>query len=355
MIRQLVFLLPRIDKNVFSARALLERQDFYASYLAREQEGNIRRAIALYSGTEKPVDSKSFNFIEPVWLGPTKLSLFSFFIKSLGYLKSLRGVRLILIAGTPFQPLLIARLISLRIRNSAIQVSIHGELDSIKQSRIKYLFLKSQLRHVSCLRFVSGAQRNDFFKQRKFAKLPSVIAPVPISTEFNLGSNAPRNSLGFIGRIHEERDPLLWVEIANLLPEIPKLVVGDGPLLNEMRATLRNGEFTGALAGDEIEEIWRRLQVLLSTAPYESYGLTIREALLHEVPVIAKTSAGAKDLALRFPNLVRLFENPKEAIALIYELRESPPTNDEYKSFKKWFVESQSESLNALAKLWAEM
>ncbi|MBU3715736.1 MAG: glycosyltransferase [Candidatus Nanopelagicaceae bacterium] len=202
---------------------------------------------------------------------------------------------------------------------------------------------------------MSGAQRNDFCKQPKFSKLPSVVTPVPINTEFNLGSNAPRNSLGFVGRIHEERDPRLWVEIANSLPEIPKLVVGDGPLLNEMRGALRSGEFTGVLAGDKLAEIWNRLLVLLSTAPYESYGLTIREALLHEVPVMAKTSAGAKDLALRFPNLVRLFENPEEAVALIYELRESPPTKDEFKSFREWFIESQSESLSALAKMWAAM
>jgi hypothetical protein len=46
MNRQLVFLLPRIDKNVFSAHALLARQDFYASFLAKEQGGNYKKALA---------------------------------------------------------------------------------------------------------------------------------------------------------------------------------------------------------------------------------------------------------------------------------------------------------------------
>jgi len=171
----------------------------------------------------------------------------------------------------------------------------------------------------------------------------------------NWAASDKRISLGFVGRVHEERDPLSWAAIANSLPDMPKLVVGDGPLLNEMRMRLKKGEFTGALNSAELEKIWPRINVLLSTAPYESYGLTIREALLHGVPVVAKTSAGVRELASRFPKLVRSFEEPSQAITLIVELFDSPPSKSEFSSFKEWFVESQQESLRALAKLWDEM
>lgn len=355
MKRQLIFLLPRIDKNVFSAQALLARQDLYASYLATKQGGEYQKAIAFYSGTEVPVDSHSHNFIEPIWLGTTKLNLFSFLIKSIKHLKGLKGMRLVLVAGTPFQPLLIARLISSRFSNSVIQVSIHGELASVEKSWIKYLFLKSQLTKVSSLRFVSETQRIDFCRKSRFASIPSVITPVPIDTQMNWDASDKRRSLGFVGRIHEERDPLSWAAIANSLPDMPKIVVGGGPLLNEMRTRLKTGEFTGALNSAELDKIWPRINVLLSTAPYESYGLTIREALLHGVPVVAKTSAGVREVASRFPKLVRLFEERAQAITLIVELFDSPPSKSEFSSFKEWFVESQEESLRALAKLWDEM
>ena len=354
MNRQLVFLLPRIDKNVFSAHALLARQDLYASFLAKEQGGNYKKALALYSGTDAPVNAETFNFIQPIWLGSTKLNLFSFLTKSLTHLKNPKGERLVLVAGTPFQPLLVARLIASRIDNCAIQVSIHGELASIKKSQIKYLFLKSQLRKVSCLRFVSSMQKNDFQGDPKFSTIPSVVTPVPINTENTLDNSRKRVNLGFVGRIHQERDPLLWTEIANSLPDVPKLVVGDGPLLNEMQRKLKGGEFTGVVDSARLDEVWPRIKVLLSTAPHESYGLTIREALLNGVPVVAKKSAGARELSSKFPNLVKLFTTPTEATAHLVALQESPPHRDDFKSFREWFVQEQNESLRALAKLWAQ-
>lgn len=355
MKKQLVFLMPRIDQNVFTPKTLLDRQNLYASYFAIEQGVKFSKAIALYSGTNGPIKEEEFAFVEPVWLGSPNSSLFDFFLKSLKYLKTIRGKRLVLVAGTPFQPLLIARLLSLLIRNSSIQVSVHGEIASIEKSKIKYTFLKSQLRRVSALRFVSQTQMSDFVKAINVSSIPTVITPVPIDV-----GTAPRKSevqkhLAFVGRIHEERDPLAWAKIANSLPEIRKLVIGDGPLLQSMKTALRDGTFLGILDKEALERSWSKIGILLSTAPYESYGLTVREALLNEVPVVARVSVGVSELAARFPNLVRIFNDTSEAIALIHELEASPPRVDEYKEFKEWFVKEQSSSLTALAKLWASI
>jgi phosphatidylinositol alpha 1,6-mannosyltransferase len=121
-----------------------------------------------------------------------------------------------------------------------------------------------------------------------------------------------------------------------------------------MQRKLKGGEFTGAVDSARLGEIWPRIKVLLSTAPHESYGLTLREALLHEVPVVAKKSAGAKELSSKFPNLVKLFVSPAEATALLITLQKSPPSRGDFKSFREWFVQEQNESLLALAKLWAQ-
>lgn len=355
MSRQLVFLMPRIDQNIFSPEELLARQDVYASYLAKEQGAEFYKAIAIYSGTKKPLKVEGLSSIEPIWIGSSNLPTLQFFLNSLRKLKKIKDKKLVFVAGTPFQPLLIARLLSICIRNSAIQVSIHGELASIKKVRSKYYFLKSQLKRVSGLRFVSQNQMNDFVKEFGVLPIPTVVTPVPIKLGTTSTGDAGRCNLGFVGRIHEERDPLAWVEIANSIPEMKKLVIGDGPLLETMKGALHGGIFLGVLERLDLEKAWSRITILLSTAPYESYGLTVREALLHEVPVVARSSAGVLELASKFPKLIRLFDDPREAVSLIRDFETSPPQSDDYQPFKEWFAKEQNKSLVALAKLWASI
>lgn len=354
MNKRLVFLMPHIEKNVFAAEALVERQNLYSSYFAKARGDKFEKSLVLYSGTSQPIRSRSFDYIEPIWLGSAKLSNLAFFIKSLKQIQLIaQNQRIILIAGTPFQPLLIARLLSSRFRSVLIQVSIHGELGGVKQNYLKFKFLKSQLKRVSGIRFVSRTQREEFNQELKIDLVPSVVTPVPIEVNTEPVSVKPENlTLAFVGRVHAERDPVLWAEIAHSLPKKKKLIVGDGPLLNSMKEALPDAEFLGNLSNREIDKAWSRVGVLLSTAPFESYGLAVREALLHGVPVVARESAGVRDLALKFPKLVRLFHEASEASKLIESIEIDPPKLEEFVFFRDWFIKEQNESLQNLANLW---
>jgi glycosyltransferase involved in cell wall biosynthesis len=356
MTSQLVFLMPKVERNVFSADALLARQDLYASYFAKEIGESFQKALVLYSGTEKPIQSHQFEFIEPIWLGNAKIGILAFSRESLKQIRMLKNKRLILVAGTPFQPLLAARLISSRIKNAAIQVSIHGEIGAIKKSYIKYLFLKTQLKSVAGIRFVSAAQKRDFYSEVALSPVPDVVTPVPIdSNTLTFVSKPHISTLAFVGRVHVERNPMLWVEIAKRLPAMKKVVIGEGDLAAEMKSALQEGRFFGQLDRAELEKAWSQIGVLLSTAPHESYGLSIREALLHNVPVVVKNSAGARELAEKFPKLVKLFDNADQAVPLIQELNASQPADKEFAAFKEWFLHEQNISLQALARLWVSL
>jgi glycosyltransferase involved in cell wall biosynthesis len=120
------------------------------------------------------------------------------------------------------------------------------------------------------------------------------------------------NSVGFIGRIESDRGLealLLLMQELNNNPNPPKLIlVGDGSLKDYLIGQIQNLApkikvvQTGFLDGVEMEMAWRQIGVLLSTAPSESYGRTIRESLVHGIPVIALESNGASQLAKSIPS-----------------------------------------------------
>jgi glycosyltransferase involved in cell wall biosynthesis len=353
MKKRLIFLMPRIERNVFSAQELLDRQNFYASYFANEMGENFEKASVLYSGTDSPLPVREYEFINPVWIGPPNTGLLTFLKKSLFHLKQLNQNRFVLIAGTPFQPLFLARAISLLIKHASIQVSIHGEIKGIKLSPLKYRFLKSQIGKVSGIRFVSKVQKEEFIKEIRIGNKPSVVTPVPIEVKQLKRVSVKKNqALGFVGRIHRERDPLLWAEIANELREMKHVIIGAGPLELEMKRSVNNGDFYGHLERKELMDSWSGISVLLSTAPHESYGLSTREALLSGIPVVARNNAGSKELAEKFPDLIRLFEEKNEAVLSIRYFNENPPDIGAFTKFRTWFIQEQENSLQNLAKLW---
>ena len=55
-------------------------------------------------------------------------------------------------------------------------------------------------------------------------------------------------------------------------------------------------DYLGQIPNDKMSSVWAKIGVLVSMAPAESYGLAMREALLHGSPVWATNSSGVIDL-----------------------------------------------------------
>jgi glycosyltransferase involved in cell wall biosynthesis len=120
-----------------------------------------------------------------------------------------------------------------------------------------------------------------------------------------LKSDRPK-TIGLIGRIHQDRGIWDFINLIRILNSSSKdfkvVVIGDGPskdkfLLKLSSVIYKNRIiYLGQLPESELLKAWKRIGVLVSMAPVESYGRVMRESLMAGVPVWATVSAGIKDL-----------------------------------------------------------
>jgi glycosyltransferase involved in cell wall biosynthesis len=119
-------------------------------------------------------------------------------------------------------------------------------------------------------------------------------------------SNSEPIILGLLGRIHKDRGVDLLVPliapVIKLHPEIQLKIAGEGPYQTELEDQIKsaglsaNISFLGHIDERELSRFWLEIDILISLAPSESYGRSIREALVAGVPVWATPSSGVKEL-----------------------------------------------------------
>ena len=222
----------------------------------------------------------------------------------------------ILVAGDP----LISGFLAMRVKEKLVrktqllakcQVQVHFELNSIlfaknPKSILKYLLTKYSLRHADQLRFVDADQR-DLFTQKFGLTNPSVVIPVPlnISPAYKVTERTQTpESIAFVGRLHNERGLREFLRIAEVIsensPGLKVMIYGDGPEKRNLEALLdrKSSRLNLVLKGSyaNLDSEWPEIGVLVSSAPAESYGRAMREALIHGVQVLAVASLGSKKL-----------------------------------------------------------
>ena len=354
MSSSVVILMPNIHRNAQSVNELLARQDFYASYLRRYSGTQFRKPLVIISGAN---NIAKFENIEVHSISSKPINVLVFSLKSLQVIKGFLPNPSSLVAGTPFQPFLIALILKFFIPRTKIHTAIHGEIGALKRSGLSNLlklsFLRLFLRRAHSVRFVSRKQAEEAKRLVKLNKVKTFIAPVPYIAA-SVESNEINSSslIAFVGRIQQERGVEEWVEVVEPFSREQLMIIGEGPLAQTMKTILLGATFTGALTNKEVQEKWAEIGVLLSTAPYESYGLAMREALLHHVPVVSRENAGAIELEQRYPNLIKLYRTKDQAQQYLKAFVEKPLGKKEFDVFKKDFFAEQEESLVHLAKVW---
>jgi len=84
--------------------------------------------------------------------------------------------------------------------------------------------------------------------------------------------------------------------------DLKVIVIGDGPskdkFLIKLSSVFSKNRiiYLGQLPESELLKAWKKIGVLVSMAPVESYGRVMRESLIAGVPVWATSSAGVRDL-----------------------------------------------------------
>ena len=106
---------------------------------------------------------------------------------------------------------------------------------------------------------------------------------------------AENNDFVFVGRLTEEKGIRLLAEVARDA-NLPLTIVGDGPLLEEMRQFKDSIRCTGWLDGNAMADVLRRARALVFPSTwYETGGLVVLEALAQGIPVIASRITAPAD------------------------------------------------------------
>ncbi len=110
-------------------------------------------------------------------------------------------------------------------------------------------------------------------------------------------------TVAFVSRFEHQKDPLLAVQVAALLPDrIKLLMIGDGSLRCEVNSAIHDAglkgrvELTGALPRHEMLRQLQSCDALLLTSRWEGLPLTPMEAMHLGVPVVAPRMAATEEL-----------------------------------------------------------
>lgn len=111
-----------------------------------------------------------------------------------------------------------------------------------------------------------------------------------------------RFTLSFVGRLAPEKDLHTLMNIASSIPaelndQIDWLIVGDGPMKEELEAKApENMKFTGYLTGKDLAEVYSISDVFVFPSPTETFGMVVLEALASGTPAVTANSGGVKNI-----------------------------------------------------------
>ena len=258
------------------------------------------------------------------------------------YLRKQNLDPVLLISGDPWESLVSARLFRfIFAKRAPIQVQFHGDIGARKwkflnvRNFIRFFFAKLSLGNKSNMYFrsTSNLQAKHLEKAFNIPPKKNDVLPVGINLDFvrtPTKKNETTIRIAFVGRLHKDRGTKEFVGLIKSLKSIHSqlevVIVGDGPEMDTLGAAFAEFHdlkirFEGYLQGSSLYNIWSQVDVLLSLAPLESFGRTVREALISGTPVLAIPSSGILELDLALTNQwVQLVEWPINSSKVIKQL-----------------------------------
>jgi glycosyltransferase involved in cell wall biosynthesis len=107
-------------------------------------------------------------------------------------------------------------------------------------------------------------------------------------------NNNNRLTLVCVSRVSKEKNLEKFFELE--YPRAHKIMVGDGPMLEEYKERYPNVEFVGAKRGVELGNYYRQADVFVFPSRWETFGLVMIEAMACGTPVAAYPCQGPLDV-----------------------------------------------------------
>lgn len=282
----------------------------------------------------------------------------------------------VLVAGDPWESALLAYLLKSTFFHSArVQVQIHGDIGNNDwifltfRNFLRSLMARFTLRFADQLRTVGKNQTDNLISKYALPKLKCRVVPVTSLFSSSTSSLDVRESttaaIGFVGRLQSDRgieeflDLVAKLRSQNLMFSV--VVAGDGPERKNFEFKLgkvlppENIKFLGNLNQAEMRSAWSQIGILVSTAPTESFGRAIREALALGIPVWAIRSSGVSDLqrevSQRYVKDLNLELPASRQVGIFEELLSTRVPTE----VRNGIVEADQSTLTALIETWIEL
>ena len=185
----------------------------------------------------------------------------------------------------PFWRGLFARVVARRL---GVKLNVQVHTDLAVQSLLRRVLAQIVLRHADSVRVVSEKIKNQIHVRARVSVLPIFV---DIERFRTIERHPEPNTLLWVGRFEQEKNPFLALEIAARVPGAKLTMLGRGSL--EVLLKQKGGaEFPG---WQDPAPYFARASVVLCTSRHESWGASIVEALAAGVPVVAPDVGIAKE------------------------------------------------------------
>jgi glycosyltransferase involved in cell wall biosynthesis len=331
--RRVIFIQSKIPIHSTEISDLLARWDIYGQLIhERSRDGGIW----IYSNNilknveESLVEYKYIQTFESILEKSVSLKRFMLLSREIR-----RGtLNFTLVCGDNQKSLLTS--LFLKFMNPSrvkIQTQFHGDTYSFRwnlgtRGFLRVIFSRLAICFSDSIRIVSKFQIDEIREFNPRSAQKYVLAPIPINfARIATNVNEKVVDVAFIGRLHPERGITELVKIIECLkvqyPNIKIAIAGDGPLRglieNRFSHWIREGSLLmlGYLNESQVQNLYGKSKVLISSAPREGYGLTLREAALSDMLIVAHTSKGAQEASDAYPNQIKIYHSVDEAVFLI--------------------------------------
>ena len=350
---------------------VIERHSNYGRELAKQNKAIVSKLKVFSASTGQISASSNNNSFEILRISKPTFNSYRFARKVHKYIEFKNISVNLFVVGDPWESYWSAYFLNRFLKKKIpIQIQVHGDIADPRwrrinlKNRIRYSLAKLSLPKASSVRAVTKLQAENLMNSFGIKREKIAVVPVPInvlSKTVTLKTDRPK-TIGLIGRINQDRGIWEFVKLVRILDLSSKdfkvVVIGDGPskekFLLKLSSVIPKNRVTylGQLPETELSKAWKKIGVLVSMAPVESYGRVMRESLIAGVPVWATASAGVKDL----------MDNCKKGEVKLLDLSKSEASLDkDFKAllktkvssdFSKRFIKENNTYAAKLANSW---